>query len=73
MPSQTSACGPPGESAVPGVYKLAAGIIIDATLIRALLVPSLMRLFGRWNWWFPEPLGKLLFVRQPKPVSETGE
>jgi uncharacterized membrane protein YdfJ with MMPL/SSD domain len=32
---------------------LAAGIIIDATLIRALLVPSLMRLFGRWSPWFP--------------------
>ena len=32
---------------------LAAGIIFDATLIRALLVPSLMRLIGDWNWWFP--------------------
>jgi RND superfamily putative drug exporter len=50
---------------------LAAGIIIDATLIRALLVPSLMRLFGSWNWWFPEPLGKLLLVRRPEPMSET--
>jgi RND superfamily putative drug exporter len=50
---------------------LAAGIIIDATLIRALLVPSLMRLFGRWNLWFPEPLGKLLLVRQPKPAAAT--
>jgi RND superfamily putative drug exporter len=48
---------------------LAAGIIIDATLIRALLVPSLMRLFGSWNWWFPEPLGKLLLVREPRPLS----
>ena len=44
---------------------------LDATLIRALLVPSLMRLFGDWNWWFPEPLGKLLFVRPPKPLSES--
>ena len=49
----------------------AAGIIIDATLIRALLVPSLMRLFGRWSLWFPEPLGKLLLVRQPKPAAAT--
>jgi RND superfamily putative drug exporter len=32
---------------------LAAGIIFDATVIRTLLVPSLMRLFGRWNWWLP--------------------
>jgi putative drug exporter of the RND superfamily len=61
----------PGPDIKQFAIGLAAGIIIDATLIRALLVPSLMRLFGRWNWWFPEPLGKLLFVRTPKPVSET--
>jgi hypothetical protein len=46
-------------------------ILIDATLIPALLVPSLMRLFGRWNPRFPEPLGKLLLVRQPKPAAAT--
>jgi hypothetical protein len=40
-------------------------------LIRALLVPSLRRLFGRWSLWFPEPLGKLLLVRQPKPAAAT--
>ena len=34
---------------------LAAGIIFDATVIRALLVPSLMRLMGEWNWWMPRP------------------
>jgi RND superfamily putative drug exporter len=61
----------PGPDVKQFAIGLAAGIIIDATLIRALLVPSLMRLFGRWNWWFPEPLGKLLLVRMPKPVSET--
>jgi RND superfamily putative drug exporter len=32
------------------------GIAIDATLVRALLVPSLMQLLGRWNWWAPRPL-----------------
>ena len=32
---------------------LAAGIIFDATVIRALLVPSIMRLMGDWNWWMP--------------------
>ena len=32
---------------------LAAGIIFDATVIRALLVPAIMRLMGRWNWWLP--------------------
>ena len=42
---------------------LAAGVIFDATVIRALLVPSLMRLIGDWNWWMPQSVGKLLFVR----------
>jgi uncharacterized membrane protein YdfJ with MMPL/SSD domain len=41
---------------------LAAGIIFDATIIRALLVPALMRLMGEWNWWFPAPLARLLRV-----------
>ena len=34
----------------------AFGVLIDATIVRALLVPSLMRLFGEWNWWAPGPL-----------------
>lgn len=34
----------------------AAAVLIDATLVRALLVPALMRLFGDWNWWAPAPL-----------------
>ena len=32
---------------------------LDAFVVRALLVPSLMALFGRWNWWSPAPLAKL--------------
>ncbi len=34
----------------------AAGVLIDAFLVRTLLVPSLMGLLGRWNWWAPGPL-----------------
>ena len=41
---------------------LAAGIIFDATVIRALLVPSIMRLLGKWNWWLPSFAAKLLFL-----------
>jgi uncharacterized membrane protein YdfJ with MMPL/SSD domain len=37
----------------------AAAVLIDATIIRALLVPALMRLLGRWNWWAPRPLRRL--------------
>ncbi|MEO8744088.1 MAG: MMPL family transporter [Candidatus Dormiibacterota bacterium] len=35
---------------------IAAGVIVDATVVRAFLVPSLMALLGRWNWWAPRPL-----------------
>ena len=44
---------------------LAAGVLIDATLIRALLVPSAMLLLGRANWWFPRRVGRALLVRDP--------
>jgi uncharacterized membrane protein YdfJ with MMPL/SSD domain len=37
----------------------ALGVLIDATIIRALLVPSLMLLLGKWNWWAPAPLRRL--------------
>jgi RND superfamily putative drug exporter len=41
---------------------LAAGILLDATLIRALLVPAVVSLFGRWNWWLPAGPARLLRV-----------
>ena len=37
----------------------AAGVLIDAFIVRALLVPSLMALLGKWNWWSPKPLTRL--------------
>jgi RND superfamily putative drug exporter len=37
----------------------ALAVLIDASIIRALLVPSLMELLGRWNWWAPRPLRRL--------------
>jgi putative drug exporter of the RND superfamily len=42
---------------------LAAGILLDATVIRALLVPALVSLFGRWNWWLPAGPARLLRVQ----------
>jgi RND superfamily putative drug exporter len=41
---------------------MAFGVMIDATIVRALLVPSLMRLLGEWNWWAPAPLRRI-YVR----------
>jgi RND superfamily putative drug exporter len=49
---------------------LAAGIIFDATVIRALLVPALMKLLGEANWWLPNWLGKALRVRDPEPTPK---
>ncbi|HYX86561.1 MAG TPA: MMPL family transporter, partial [Gaiellales bacterium] len=37
----------------------ALAVLLDATIVRALLVPSLMRLLGDWNWWAPAPLRRL--------------
>jgi uncharacterized membrane protein YdfJ with MMPL/SSD domain len=37
----------------------ALAVLIDATIVRALLVPSLMEMLGRWNWWAPKPLRRI--------------
>jgi RND superfamily putative drug exporter len=41
---------------------LGAGILLDATVVRALLLPSLVSAMGKWNWWFPDPVARLLRV-----------
>jgi RND superfamily putative drug exporter len=46
---------------------LAAGILLDATVIRALLVPAVISLFGRWNWWLPKLPARLLRVEPSLP------
>jgi putative drug exporter of the RND superfamily len=60
----------PGYEIKPFAIGLAAGIIFDATVIRALLVPSLMRLMGRANWWMPQWTRSLLFLPPREPVPE---
>jgi RND superfamily putative drug exporter len=50
---------------------LAAGIIFDATVIRALLVPAVMKLLGRANWWLPHWTRRALFIpRERRPAVE---
>ena len=46
---------------------LAAGILIDATVIRALIVPAVISLMGRWNWWLPRWPARLLRVEPSIP------
>ena len=47
---------------------LAVAIFVDATIVRAILVPALMALFGRWNWWLPLTLARAVRVR-PSPLE----
>jgi RND superfamily putative drug exporter len=49
---------------------LAAGILLDATIVRALLVPAIVSLFGRWNWVLPRRAAKLLRVEPSRPAEE---
>ncbi|OGN87718.1 MAG: hypothetical protein A2X23_07755 [Chloroflexi bacterium GWC2_73_18] len=49
---------------------VAIAVALDATVVRALLVPATMRLLGRWNWWMPAPLER--FLAQRIHVAEEG-
>src|SRR6185312_13004911 len=49
---------------------LAAGIIFDATVIRAMLVPALMKLLGDANWWMPRWLETVLRLPHPAPPPD---
>src|SRR5439155_6809983 len=53
---------------VPGLQQfgvgLALGVLLDATIVRGLLVPSLMAVLGRWNWWLPAAIARLVRGRE---------
>jgi putative drug exporter of the RND superfamily len=48
---------------------LAAGILLDATVIRALIVPAVIALMGRWNWWLPRWPARMLRVEPSLPPA----
>jgi len=51
---------------------LAAGILLDATVVRALLVPAAVSWFGSWNWWMPKGAARLLRVPPaPRPATDS--
>jgi RND superfamily putative drug exporter len=58
----------PGPDIKQFAIGLSAGIVFDATVIRALLVPSTMMLLGRWNWWLPHWTARVLRTR-PSPLE----
>jgi len=47
---------------------LALAVLIDATIVRAVLVPSFMAVFGRYNWWLPGGAARLARV-EPSPLE----
>jgi len=52
---------------------VAIAVALDATVVRALLVPATMRLLGRWNWWVPARLDRALAGVLPKTEAEIEE
>jgi RND superfamily putative drug exporter len=50
---------------------LGIGILLDATIVRSVLVPSLVSLFGSWNWYLPDGVARLLRVEQSHGHAET--
>jgi len=51
---------------------VALAVAIDATIVRALLVPATMRLLGKWNWWLPARLARFLGDRLPRSEADLG-
>ena len=49
---------------------LGFGILLDATLVRSVLVPSLVSLFGSWNWMLPDSVARILRVEPSAPHAE---
>jgi RND superfamily putative drug exporter len=51
-------------------FGMALAVLLDATLVRVLLVPATMRLMGRYNWWAPKPLAFLHAALHPTPALD---
>jgi uncharacterized membrane protein YdfJ with MMPL/SSD domain len=65
---------------LPSIQQIGVGcavaILLDATLVRLVLVPAAMELLGRWNWWLPKPLARVLpdvaVEQAPEPAPAAG-
>jgi putative drug exporter of the RND superfamily len=49
---------------------LGLGILVDATIIRSLLLPATVSLFGAWNWYLPASLARIMRVQPSHPIKE---
>jgi RND superfamily putative drug exporter len=58
---------------MPTPVPVAVAVVVDASLVRALVVPALMRLLGNANWWLPHWTRRALFIgeeRRPEAALE---
>jgi RND superfamily putative drug exporter len=60
----------PGTDLKTFATALGFGILLDATVVRSLLVPALVSMFGRWNWWMPDRVARVLRVAPSTPPAE---
>jgi len=51
---------------------LSAAILLDATIVRAILVPALMKLLGEWNWYLPKRVERILERTRTHRTAEAG-
>ena len=58
-PASAIADGDPAEGGKMGII-LGVAVLLDALLVRLLLMPVMLRVLGRWAWYLPKPLGRLL-------------
>ena len=53
---------------------LGGGILLDATIIRGVMIPAYVAILGRWNWWLPDRAARILRVEptraEPKTAAE---
>jgi putative drug exporter of the RND superfamily len=71
----TALASGPGSELKMVATALAIGILLDATVVRALIVPAVVALMGRWNWWLPRWPARMLRVPPslpPRPASRGG-
>jgi putative drug exporter of the RND superfamily len=61
----------PGTEAKIFATALGGGILIDATIIRGVLAPAAVALFGRWNWWLPDWAARILRVEPSRVQPES--
>jgi RND superfamily putative drug exporter len=69
----TAMASGPGAELKMFATALAVGILLDATVIRGLVVPAVIALMGRWNWWLPQWPARLLRVEPSPPRTARRE